>query len=108
MKTTAIGYLNKVSKIPGSNTEVAEVSLLCGKDRGDKPRYLNGSFIVTSKTGGIREADLLQKEAGKSLMVSVEISDLHAEASEAKEGGKIYINYRGLLNNIEQYTPKQK
>lgn len=114
MKTTGIAYANKLASIPGSGTEVLEMSLLCGKGKDDKTRYLNGSFIVTDKTEGLRTVERALQEAlaaGKGdsgVMVSYEIVDLHAVSTPAKEGDRIFTNYRGLLNKVQLYTPKSK
>lgn len=112
MKTSGIAYANKMGSIPGSGTEILEMSLLCGKDKDEKTRYLNGGFIVTNKTEGLRAVERALSEAlakgEKGVMVSYEIAELHAVPAAEKDGTRIFTNYRGLVNKVHLYTPKGK
>jgi len=103
MKTNGIALIKKVSSLP-SGSMLAEMSLLCGKDKDEKTRYLNGSFIFGEKTKGMVEVEIALKSAnGESIMVQYEIADLHCE-SNVKDN-KTYMNYRGFLRAISLHKP---
>lgn len=103
MKTTGIALIKQVSSLP-SGTMLAEMSLLCGKDKDNKTRYLNGSFIYGEKTQGMVEVEhALKASNGESVMVQYEIADLHCEPNVSNN--KTYMNYRGFLRAISLYKP---
>ena len=108
--TTAFGYFKKLAVLP-SGTEVAEISLMAGEDKDGKTRYLNGSFIVSDKSEGLRGAERQLKEAQASkadaaVLVVVQVKDLHGEPSKGKKLDTLYVNYRGLLQSIRIHTKK--
>lgn len=108
---TAFGYVKKIGTIPGSTTEVAEVSLLAGKDKDDKTRYLNGSFILSDRTEGLRavERKLTEAKSLKSdanVLVVVEIKDFHGEPSISTKNNQQYVNYRGFMESIRVHVAK--
>lgn len=104
MKTVGIALIKKVSSL-ASGSMLAEMSLLCGKDKEDKTRYLNGSFIFGEKTKGIVDVELALKSAnGDAVMVQYEIADLHCEPNTSN--GKTYLNYRGFLRAISVHKPE--
>lgn len=98
-----VGFLSDVSNLPNSKTKVAKITILAGEDKGGKKRFMNGSFIITSKTKGIEAAieklNALKKEK-KDAFVDVEVMDIYGEASMGNGNNpKLFVNYRGLLKN---------
>lgn len=108
--TTAFGYFKKLAVLP-SGTEIAEISLMAGEDKNGKTRYLNGSFIVSDKTEGLRSAERQLKEAqaaktDAAVLVVVQVKDFHGEPSKGKNSDTLYVNYRGLLQSVRVHTKK--
>lgn len=97
MKTTGVAILKKTSALP-TGTLLAEMAILCGKGKGDKTRYLNGSFIYGEKTEGMVDVELALMQNGEPILVNFEIADLHCESNVS--GEKVYLNYRGFLRGI--------
>ncbi|GEA09197.1 hypothetical protein KUL42_39580 [Alteromonas sp. KUL42] len=97
----SLGYINKISKLPNSDTEVAEITILSGKTQEGKNRYSNGSFIVTTSTRGVADISesLNTQTEERGILVKVSIKDYHGVISKC---GK-YINYRGLLDSVVLY-----
>lgn len=92
MKIETVAVFRGLHKFPNGN-EVANLDLLSGKDQNGKVRYLKGSFVVTEKSKGIKEAfeALGQNE---SLLVDAKVLNLFGEPN-----GK-FVNYRGLLDSV--------
>jgi hypothetical protein len=101
-----VGFIKKVSTLPNSKTEVAEITILAGKDNNDKNRYLNGSFIITKKTIGLEDIMKALNSSNDDLTVDVTINDFFGHATKSKTSEKIFINYRGLLSSISIHIKK--
>ena len=108
MKTTGVGYINKITTLPNTTTEVAEMTLLCGKDKDGQARKLYGSFIITDKTEGVRDVEKDLNASENGVFVEFVIADKHCVPSSNKNNpNQLYANYRGLLNSVKKYEERR-
>lgn len=84
-------------------SDVVNCDILSGKKTDGKIRYLSGSFIVTSRTKGLKE--VLEKYNGNDpILVDIEVSAFYGEPSKC---GK-FVNYKGFIDSVAIAPVKEK